>query len=66
MSGSAYITDSDVKEYQSIYKEKFGKEIDSTEARAQLSKLVRQMEIVYQPITKEQFDKYNKNKPTQD
>lgn len=57
-----YITDKDIAEYKALYEARFGKVIDSTEARGQLSKLVRQMEIVYQPITKEQFDKYSNKK----
>lgn len=60
-----HITDKDIAEYKALYEARFGKEIDSTEARSQLSKLVRQMEIVYQPITQEQLDKYsNKNELT--
>jgi hypothetical protein len=48
------ITDKDITEFQTLYKARFGKDIDRTEARDKLSKLVRQMEIVYQPITKKQ------------
>lgn len=59
------ITDKDITEFQTLYKARFGKDIERTEARDKLSKLVRQMEIVYQPITKEQSDKYsNKNELT--
>lgn len=60
------ITDKDVAEYIALYKARFGKDIDYTEARSQLSKLVRQMEIVYQPITKEQFDEYSSKENTDD
>ena len=63
MSSSSYINDSDVEEYRKLFKARFGKDIDKTDARSQLSKLVRQMEIIYQPISKEQFDEYpSKNK----
>ncbi len=48
------ITQADIKKYQKVYKEKYGKDLDNAMAREQLSKLVRMMEIVYQPITKEQ------------
>jgi len=48
------ITDKDITEFQALYKARFGKDIDRTEARDKLLKLVRQMEIVYQPITKKQ------------
>lgn len=52
------ITDSDVAEYQSLYEKQFGRPIEKQEAFIQLSILVRQMEIVYQPITVAQHKKY--------
>ena len=45
------LLDSDIIKYQKLYKAQFGKDIDKHTAREQLSKLVRQMEIVYQPIS---------------
>lgn len=53
-NGNSYITESDIKEYKVLHKARTGNDIDDTQAREQLSKLVRMMEIVYQPITKEQ------------
>jgi hypothetical protein len=50
------ITDKDVSDYQKLYKSKFGKVIDKQAAWTKLSKLVRQMEIVYQPITQNQLE----------
>jgi hypothetical protein len=50
------ITAKDVEEFQSIYKQKFGKNIDSIMARKKLTLLVRQMQIVYKPIKKEQLE----------
>lgn len=50
------ITKSDVKEYQKLCLEKFGEEPDYQTAFEQLSKLVRQVEIVYQPIKKADLD----------
>ena len=55
MDGVA-ITDKDVAKYQSIYKKKFGKEIDTQEARKQLTSLVGMMGAIYKPITKEQVE----------
>lgn len=49
---------SDIKKFKALYKEKFDIELDDATARHKLSLLVRQMEIVYQPITKEQLDEY--------
>lgn len=54
------LTDSDIAEFKKLYKEKFGIMLDDTEARAGLSKLVRQMEIVYRPITKQQVEELAK------
>ncbi len=50
------ITDEDVKDFQKLYKSKFGKELDSQTARHKLTMLVLQMKTVYQPITKEQVE----------
>lgn len=50
------ITDSDIKKFQVLYVKYFGKKLDVSVARTELSALVRQMEIVYQPITQTQFD----------
>lgn len=53
-----HITEEDVTEFQQLYKNKLGLEIDRQTARQKLTLLVRQMEIVYQPITKEQYHNY--------
>ena len=52
------LIDSDIKKFQSLYIKHFNQVLSNDEARAELSLLVRQMEIVYQPITMTQFDKY--------
>jgi hypothetical protein len=52
------ITDEDVMEFQELYAAKFGIQIDKDDAYKKLTVLVRQMEIIYQPITTEQYDKY--------
>ena len=52
------ITEKDITKYQKLYKSHFGKDIDRHSAREQLSKLVRQMELVYQPITKQQLEDF--------
>ena len=50
------ITEKDVKDFQKLYKSKFGKDIDPQTARHKLTMLVLQMKTVYQPITQEQVD----------
>lgn len=52
------LTDKDIAKFKALYKAKTGIELDNNEARRQLSLLVRQMEIVYQPITKKQFEDF--------
>jgi hypothetical protein len=52
------INDADVIEFQRLYEKRFGKSIDHDEAYKQLSLLVRQMQIVYQPITQAQYEEY--------
>lgn len=55
------ITKKDIADFQSLYKEKFNVELDYQTAYKKLTMLVRQMEIVYQPITKQQHDNYVKS-----
>jgi hypothetical protein len=45
------LLNSDIAKFKKLYKEKFNIELDDHEARHKLSLLVRQMEIVYQPIS---------------
>ncbi len=52
------LIDSDIKKFQTLYIKHFNQVLSKDEARSELSLLVRQMEIVYQPITITQFDKY--------
>lgn len=50
--------DSDISKFQTLYLKYFDLAIDGKQARAELSLLVRQLEIIYQPITVSQFDEY--------
>ena len=47
---------SDIKKFKDLYREKFNIDLDDNEARRKLSLLVRQVEIVYQPITVQQLE----------
>ncbi len=53
------LTEKQIKDFQSLYRKHYGKEIDKKEALAEGIKLVRFLEIAYKPITKEEFKKYN-------
>lgn len=50
------LTDADIAKFKKLYKVKFSIDLDDHEARHKLSLLVRQMEIVYQPITVQQLE----------
>ncbi len=52
------ITDADVAEFQDLYKKRFGAVIDRDEAYKKLTLLARQMELIYQPITRSQYEEY--------
>ena len=51
------LTEKDLAEFKALYKKHFDIDLEDFEARDKFSKLVRQMEIVYQPITKQQLEK---------
>lgn len=50
---------SEIKHFQQLYMTKFGVELDEKTARYKLLKLVRQMYVVYQPISQHQLQDYN-------
>jgi hypothetical protein len=50
------LTKADVKKYQKLYKARFGVDIDRDDAYTELSLLVRQFQIIYQPITQADLD----------
>jgi hypothetical protein len=52
------ILKSDVEEYQTLHKARFGDDISYEDAYHKLTLLVRQMEIIYQPITKAQAKEF--------
>jgi hypothetical protein len=44
-----------LEEYKEIYRKQFGKDISDTDALEQATKLLRLLEIVYKPMTEEEF-----------
>lgn len=48
----------DITKFRAAYLKHFGAEISDDYARSKLSMLVRQMQAVYQPITKRQQNEY--------
>jgi len=49
------LSDESIKKFQALYKNRFGEEISREEAYEQGVKLRRLVEIVYQPMTKEEL-----------
>lgn len=56
------LSDEQVKKFQTIYKESFGKEISYGDALDRGIKLVRAMRIIYQPITQKDCDDLQKRR----
>lgn len=54
-----------LKEYKRIYKQKTGKDISDQEALRQFTKLTTLVKNVYQPITKKDYEKFQKKEKRQ-
>lgn len=50
------LTDAQVEKYRALYRKRFGKEISKEEALEQGIKLVRLMELIYRPMTVEEYE----------
>jgi hypothetical protein len=53
------LSDEQLKKFQSIYKSKFGKDISKEEAYEKGIKLFRLLDIIYKPMTQEDFNFYS-------
>lgn len=51
------ITDERLAQFQSLYRQRFGREISGAEALEQGTKLVHILSLAYKPMTKEEFDR---------
>lgn len=49
-----------LNEYKKIYRKQFRKDISDADALEQATKLLRLMEVVYKPMTKEEFEQFSK------
>ena len=49
------LSDEQITKFQALYKGRFGKEIGRKEAHEKGVKLLRLMELVYQPMTKNEY-----------
>lgn len=49
------LSDEQITKFQTLYKNRFGKEISREEAYEQGVKLIRLIELIYKPMTKEEY-----------
>jgi hypothetical protein len=49
------VSEADIRKYQELCKKYFSETLSNKEARVKLNALIRQLEIAYQPITREQL-----------
>ncbi|MDO8571901.1 MAG: hypothetical protein Q7R79_04445 [bacterium] len=56
------LSDERIAKYQAIYKKYYGKEISREEAIEQGVKLIRMMQLIYKPMTREEYDLLQKRR----
>jgi hypothetical protein len=56
------LSDEQIRKYQEIYKNRFGKEISREEAYEQGIKLIRLIKLTYKPITEKEYDLLQKRR----
>ena len=49
------LSDEQIKQFQILYKNRFGKEISREEAYEKGAKLVRLVELIYKPMTEDEY-----------
>ena len=56
------LLDADIKKFQELYKARFGMDISREEALQKGGQLLRLMELIYKPMTKEEYDLIQKHR----
>lgn len=56
------LTDEHIRKFQELYKARFGVDISKDEALAKGTQLLRLMELVYKPMTKEEHELIHKRR----
>ncbi len=51
------ISEEGIKKFQELYKKHFGEEISTEKAHQSAAKLLRLIQIIYKPMTAEEFEK---------
>lgn len=54
------LSDENIRQFQILYKKRFGIEITKEEASEKGRALVQLMSVIYKPITKKDYAKYSK------
>lgn len=62
---SLTISEDDVATFRSIYKKRFDTKLNEEQARKKLALIVRQMEMIYQPITSQQLTELEERRAQQ-
>lgn len=62
---SLTISEDDVATFRSIYEKRFGAKLNEEQARKKLALIVRQMEMIYQPITSQQLTELEERRAQQ-
>jgi len=60
------LSDDQIKQFQSLYKNRFGKKISREEALEQGSKLLRLVELIYHPMTETEYQKLQERRQQTD
>ncbi len=56
------LSDRQITKFQTLYKNRFGKEISREEAYEKGAKLVRLMELIYKPMTEDEYKQLQKRR----
>ena len=56
------LNDEQIKKFQALYKNRFGKEISREEAYEKGVKLMRLVELTYRPMTQEEYELLQKRR----
>ena len=56
------LSDEQITKFQTLYKNRFGKEISREEAYEQGAKLIRLVELIYKPVTKNEYKQVQKHR----
>ena len=56
------LSDKQIKKFRMLYKKHFGKNISKKEAYEKATKLIRLIELIYKPMTEDEYKRF-KNPP---